>query len=169
VDNGRARLTSIAVLLLAACSSSASTRPLDSSGSGAGSAPANAVRIPVTIDAEGGTLSIQAEIADTPSTRQKGLMFRTSMAEGEGMIFLFPTEEHLAFWMHNTLIPLDMIFIRSDHTILGVVENATPETDTPRQVPGASQFVLEMNGGVAQKHGVRAGQHASFYAPLPSS
>src|SRR5262249_13212977 len=123
---------------------------------------------PVTIDAEGGTLTIQAELADTPPARQRGLMFRTHIDDNQGMLFVFPSEDHLSFWMHNTLIPLDMIFIRADHAILGVVANATPETDSPRQVPGKSQFVLEVNGGLAQRLGIKAGENVAFYAPIPT-
>jgi uncharacterized membrane protein (UPF0127 family) len=126
------------------------------------------VRIPITIDADQGPVTIQAEIADTPPARQQGLMFRTAMADSQGMLFLFPTEDHLSFWMHNTLIPLDMIFIKTDHTVLGVVENATPKTDTSRQVPGVSQFVLEVNGGLSQRLGIKAGENVAFYAPIPS-
>jgi uncharacterized protein len=131
--------------------------------------PTNVERIPVTIDTDNGPVVIQAEIADTPDERSRGLMFRTNMGEKEGMLFLFPREEQLSFWMRNTLIPLDMVFIRADKTILGIVENAEPKTETPRRVPGISQFVLELNGGAAAKLGIRAGQTMSFYAPIPSS
>src|SRR5262245_5233929 len=84
----------------------------------------SAFRIPVSIAASSGEAIFQSEIADTPLERQKGLMFRTSMGEKEGMLFLFADEAPRSFWMHNTLIPLDMIFIRADRTVLGVVENA---------------------------------------------
>lgn len=125
------------------------------------------LRIPVTIDTETGAKVFQAEIADTPEERARGLMKRTSMGEDEGMLFLFGEEQQLSFWMRETFIPLDMIFIRGDRTILGVVENAEPRTDTSRRVPGLSQFVLEINGGLAAKLGIKAGQTVSFYAPLP--
>lgn len=124
-------------------------------------------RIPVMIDAESGTVTVQAEIADTPNERSRGLMFRETMEDGHGMIFLFPDEQQRSFWMKNTLIPLDMIFIRSDKTILGVVENAEPRTTTSRMVPGASQYVLEINGGRASELGIRAGQTVRFIAPIP--
>jgi uncharacterized membrane protein (UPF0127 family) len=94
--------------------------------------------------------------------RQRGLMFREHMDADAGMIFLFERPQQLSFWMHNTLLPLDMIFIRDDMSILGVVENATPRTDDPRQVPGLSQYVLEVNAGYAARHGVRAGQRVRF-------
>lgn len=159
------RLTLAASLLIAA---SACSAPKSSLGTGDASA-GEVVRIPVSVDAESGTITFQSEICDTEAERQRGMMFRTSMGEREGMVFLFPREQQLSFWMHNTLIPLDIIFIRSDRTILGVVENATPQTDTPRAIPGISQFVLEVPGGTSAKLGIKAGQNVNFYAPIPSS
>lgn len=124
-------------------------------------------RIPVTVHTGAEDYTFQAEIADTPAERSQGLMFRESMETDHGMIFLFPTEKQLSFWMKNTLIPLDMIFIRADRTVLGVVENAVPKTTTSRMVPGDSQFVLEINGGLAAKYGIKEGQRVTFMAPLP--
>ena len=136
------------------------------------SAPAEAgtpvVRIPVQISTDSGDLTFQAEVADAPDERQLGLMHRTQMGETESMLFLFPKEQQLSFWMRNTLIPLDMIFIKADRTILGIVESATPKTDSSRRVPGDSQFVLEVNGGTCAKMGIKAGQKVGFYAPIPS-
>ncbi|MFO0725197.1 MAG: DUF192 domain-containing protein [Myxococcota bacterium] len=147
-----------AVVLLAAFACTAA---------GAGDAAPRGPQIPITIATDGGDQTFQAEIADTPDERQLGLMHRTAMREKDGMIFLFPREQPLSFWMRNTLIPLDMVFIKADHTILGIVENATPKTDSPRRVDGNSQFVLELNGGSAKKFGLHAGQMVKFYAPLP--
>lgn len=107
-------------------------------------------------------LVVKTEVAATMAERQRGLMFRRELADDAGMIFLFEGPQPLSFWMHNTFIPLDMIFIRSDMTILGIVENAEPQTDDPRRVQGLSQYVLEVNAGYAQKHGVRAGQTVRF-------
>ena len=136
------------------------------------SAPGPAValpKIPVTVETDQGEVVFVSEVADSPSERALGLMHRTSLGDREGMIFLFASAQPLSFWMRNTLIPLDMLFIKADHTVLGVVENATPKTDTPRRVAGESQFVLEIPGGMAAKLGIRAGQAVRFYAPLPSS
>ena len=129
---------------------------------------ASATRIPVIIDTAEGEVTYQSEIADTPEERALGLMHRKSMGDDQGMIFLFPDERPRSFWMKNTLIPLDMLFIRADRTILGIVENATPQTLTGRSVPGDSQFVLEVNGGQARERGLAAGQQVRFYAPTPS-
>lgn len=125
-------------------------------------------RIPVTIEGANGRVTIQAEVADTSEERSKGLMFREHLGENEGMIFLFPQEAQQSFWMRNTLIPLDMIFIRADRTILGIVENAEPRTDTPRSVPGKSQFVLEIAGGASRGLGLGPDQAVNFMAPLPN-
>ncbi len=126
-------------------------------------------RIPVSVQSDSGTVVFQSEVADEPAERQRGLMFRESMGAREGMVFLFPSESQRSFWMRNTLIPLDMLFIKADRTVLGIVENAVPKTDTSRSVPGASQFVLEINGGLARKLGIAADQKVTFMAPVPSS
>lgn len=105
---------------------------------------------------------VRVEIARTPAQTQRGLMFRRQLEPDAGMIFLFPRPRHMTFWMHNTYIPLDMVFITSDLRVLGVVENATPETDDSREVEGVSQFVLEVNAGFAREHGISAGTAVRF-------
>ena len=89
-------------------------------------------------------------------------MFRRELAETRGMIFVFPAPEHQAFWMHNTLIPLDMIFITAEKKVLGVVKQAEPRTDSPREVPGDSMYVLEVAGGFADRHQIREGTTIEF-------
>ena len=123
--------------------------------------------IPIEIETDRGPVRFQVEVVDTPLGRQKGLMHRTSLPEATGMLFVFPAEAQRSFWMRNTLIPLDMIFIRSDKTILGIVENAEPRTDTSRGVPGDSQYVLELIGGSASRYRLRSEQTTHFYAPTP--
>ncbi len=147
-----------ALLALGGCTSA--PQPAD-----AGPAP---MRIPVTISTDEGDVSFDAEIADSPAERQKGLMFREQMQDSHGMLFLFPDNAQRSFWMKNTLIPLDMIFIRADRTILGIVANAEPKTLTSRSVPGQSQFVLEINGGLAEQLGLAADQEVRFVSPLPT-
>lgn len=137
-------------------------------------APAPAPRsdlpvIPVQLLTEAGPVTVQAEVVDTPALRQRGLMFREQLPEDHGMLFLFPKEGPRSFWMRNTLIPLDMVFIKADHTVLGVVHEATPKTDSPRGVSGNSQFVLELAGGVAKRRGIQPGQRVEFMAPIPAN
>ena len=100
---------------------------------------------------------VRVELARTDPERARGLMFRDRLAEDGGMLFVFPTEEQQTFWMKNTYIPLDMIFIAADRHVLGVVERAQPLTETPRSVPGRSKYVLEVNGGYAARHGIGPG------------
>jgi hypothetical protein len=78
------------------------------------------------------------------------------------MLFLFDQSEQLTFWMHNTYMPLDMIFIEPSLRVLGVVENAEPQTDSTRSVPGASQYVLEVNAGFSRRHGLGKGTAVRF-------
>ena len=89
-------------------------------------------------------------------------MFREHLDANAGMLFLFERPDRLSFWMHNTLIPLDMIFISDALRVVGVVENAEPHTDDPRAVDGLSQYVLEVNAGFARTHGIGAGTAVAF-------
>jgi len=102
-------------------------------------------------------VSVRVEVARTAQEHATGLMFRESLDADAGMLFLYDNEGIKVFWMRNTLIPLDMIFISGDLRVAGVVENAEPQTDTPRQVGQPSQYVLEVNGGFAAAHGITAG------------
>ena len=116
---------------------------------------------------EGRELTFQVEIADTPAKRELGLQYRRDLASDRGMIFLFPSESTHSFWMKNTPIPLDMIFIGSDRKIVGIVEQAVPFSTDSRSVPGASQFVLEINGGLAKRYGIKAGDFVEFHGLSP--
>jgi len=110
----------------------------------------------------GRTVSFRVELARTSAEREQGLMYRTQMASDAGMLFLFEQPSELVFWMKNTLIPLDMIFIGHDRRIVGIVENAQPETLTARRVDGVSQYVLEVNGGLSAKLEIQAGAMVTF-------
>lgn len=131
----------------------------------AGAPDAGPERIPLYIETESGIQRFSVEIADTEAERTQGLMFRTELSDRAGMLFIFENEAPRTFWMRNTLIPLDMIFIRADRRILGIVRDAEPETDTHRGVPGASQYVLELIGGSAARFGIEAGQTVQFDWP----
>lgn len=113
-------------------------------------------------------VAVDVEVARTPAQTQRGLMFRRQMGANAGMIFLFARPRQMTFWMRNTYIPLDMVFITSEMRVLGVVENATPETDDPREVEGISQYVLEVNAGFAREHGIVPGTAVRF-ADLPEA
>lgn len=113
-------------------------------------------------DAYGGVHRVEVEVAATGEARTRGLMWRKALPAGQGMLFLFPEEEVRGFWMRNTLIPLDMLFITSDHRIVGIIENAEPRTLTNRSVGIPSQFVLEVPGGWCQANGIVRGGTAEF-------
>ena len=106
-------------------------------------------------DAFGGVHAVEAEVAATASSRERGLMWRTALAEGKGMLFIFNHESIQSFWMRNTLIPLDMLFISQGHKVVGIVENAEPQTLNPRGVPYASTYVLEVPAGWTAKVGIQ--------------
>lgn len=102
------------------------------------------------------------EIARTDAERERGLMFRQKMGADEGMLFLFPDDADHSFWMKNTFIPLDMIFIAEGGTVVGVVADAEPFSTTPRSVGARSRYVLEVNGGWSAAHGVAKGDRVRF-------
>jgi uncharacterized protein len=123
-----------------------------------------------TIATEGGReLTFQVEVADTPAKRELGLQYRRDLAVDRGMIFLFPAESEHSFWMKNTPIALDMIFISKDLKIVGIVEQAVPFSMDSRSVPGASQFVLEIKGGLSKRYGIKAGDSVRFHGLSPES
>ncbi len=107
-------------------------------------------------------ITVVVEVVRTSAERQHGLMDRRALDADRGMLFLFERPDALSFWMHNTYIPLDIIFIEPGMTILGIVENAEPLTDTSRNVPGLSQYVLEVNAGFSRRHGLASGTTVRF-------
>lgn len=112
--------------------------------------------------ADGGMREVEVEVAATPLTRSRGLMWRKELAAGHGMLFVFAEEEEQTFWMRNTLIPLDMIFINSEHRIVGIVENAEPRSFTRRGVGEPGRYVLEVPGGWSQEVGLSTGDRVRF-------
>lgn len=111
----------------------------------------------VTIEKRTGEkLQIKAEVASTQAQREQGLMFRKSLPEGEGMIFLFSEESHMPFWMKDTPIPLDLIFIHQGK-ITDIFENAVPNSETFLSPQEVYTMVLEVSGGYVARHGVRRG------------
>jgi uncharacterized membrane protein (UPF0127 family) len=101
---------------------------------------------------------VDAELVRTTHDTMRGLMFRTSLAEDRGMLFDLRVRDDHQFWMHNTCIPLDLLYVDEDGLIVGIVENAPVLDDTSRGVGCPSRYVLEVNGGWSRRHGIRAGQ-----------
>ncbi len=120
----------------------------------------------VVHDAFGGPHRLTVEIADTSPLRTRGLMWRTELPDGTGMLFIFPAEVVQSFWMRNTLIPLDMVFIDRKLRVVGVVQWAEPHTLTARTVGKPSLYVLEVPGGWAARNGVRAGSTVELEGAL---
>lgn len=116
----------------------------------------------VHLSAPGGDVSVAVEIVSTSAQIERGLMYREHLPPDQGMLFLMPQDKDWSFWMHNTLIPLDLIFIKNDFTVAGIVENAEPKTDTLRQVGQPSRYVLEVNGGFAAAHKIATGTRVQF-------
>jgi hypothetical protein len=112
---------------------------------------------PLEIAGPAGTRRFMVEVAKTGEERAKGLMFRQFMPEDRGMLFDFQRDEPVAMWMRNTYIPLDMLFIRSDGTVHHIHERAEPLNETTIDSRGPVRYVLEINGGLAARHGLKAG------------
>jgi len=116
----------------------------------------------VRFETSRGPWVVQVELARTDAQRTRGLMFRQDLPRDHGMLFVFEETSEHTFWMHNTLIPLDLIYLGDDRGVVGVVANAAPRTEVPRTVGKPSRYVVEVSGGEAAAHGVGPGTRAVF-------
>lgn len=139
----RAWMTAVALLMA-----------LPVAGCSGDSQDARATSIPLTIKAADKAHVFTVEVARTDEEQAKGLMFRTSLPENGGMLFPFAKPKYASFWMKNTLIPLDMVFIRTDGSIDRIAENTIPENLEPVVSGGEVSAVLELAGGTAAKLGI---------------
>lgn len=123
----------------------------------------------VFVDSASGTSTkeFSMEVCANNAERGRGLMFRKSLDDFHGMIFVFPDEGERAFWMKNTYIPLDMLFISKDFTIVGILENVPPLTESPRSVNKPSTYVVELAGGITRKFGIKVGDRLRIDGSLP--
>ena len=123
----------------------------------------------IEIETQGGIKTLSVEIADDEAERQQGLMNRTSLAEDHSMLFIFESERAPSFWMKDTLIPLDMLFIDKEGVIRAITKMAPPCTEVDdskcsRFSPGQPVlWVLEIAGGVTDKLGIRRGDKVKLY------
>ncbi len=108
-----------------------------------------------------GVHAFTVEIADTEPEREKGLMFRKELPEGSGMLFDFHREQEVGFWMQNTYVPLDMIFIRGDGRILRIAEDTEPLSTRIIPSNGPVRAVLEVIAGTAEKLGIAPGDRVA--------
>jgi uncharacterized membrane protein (UPF0127 family) len=166
-DKGFKGLRAAAVILagaVMACSPMAAD-----AGSKSGATAAAAVHplsglpvIPVTVRSSNGAHAFRAEVAKSPAEQARGLMFRTAMGADEGMIFIRQPPDVASFWMRNTVIPLDIIYIGTDRRILNIAANAVPYDETPRPSFGIAGAVLELNGGRAAQLGIKPGDKVEW-------
>jgi len=133
----------------------------------AGAAQAACVEDRLELRGDWGMARFRVEVADDVQERATGLMYRESMPSQAGMLFVYERPQSVAFWMENTLIPLDMIFADETGTVTRIHENAIPRDRTP--IPGGDniQFVLEINGGMAETLGITVGSQIQHPAIDP--
>lgn len=121
----------------------------------------------VQLRGDWGQARFAIELADDEAERAQGLMHRTSLPQASGMLFVYPQTRTVGFWMKNTLIPLDMIFLDATGTVARVHSNAVPGDLTPIMGGSDIKAVLEINGGLASRLGIAPGtqlRHPSFAA-----
>lgn len=123
------------------------------------------------IGSNGTVTTVYVEVADTPWALQQGLMYRTSMDEHKGMLFVFGWDGPQSFWMENTPLPLDMIFINSRLDIVDINHNATPYSTDVFTSRESCRYVVEVNGGFCERHDIGIGDRVRIYvnssAPTP--
>ena len=123
--------------------------------------PARLPRVHLT-GADGTEHTVTVEVVRTDDELERGLMYRRHLDPDAGMLFLMGEEKVHTFWMKNTYIPLDMIFIGKDMVVAGVYENAPPQTLDLRHVDRPSYYVLEVNAGWSKAHGIGAGSKVRY-------
>lgn len=114
-------------------------------------------------DKEGNTkATFEIEFAENEQETTLGLMYRKSMPQNRGMFFIFPQEEMRSFWMKNTYIALDIIYINAQNQVVSISKNATPLSETSRPSEAPAQFVLEVNAGVSDRLSIEVGDKISY-------
>jgi len=106
---------------------------------------------------QGSEIRVRVEVVSNPQDRAQGLMFRKHLEPDAGMLFVYPYESVLSFWMKNTYLSLDMLFISANKRVVGIIEEARPLSLDSRKVETPSQYVLEVPAGFVRRHQVRLG------------
>ena len=127
-----------------------------------GRSAAGLEQVPLTITSGGRTHRFTVEIARTEEEQATGLMNRSELAPDRGMIFPFDPPRDASFWMKNTLIPLDMIFVRADGSIANIAENTVPLSLEPEMSEGPVRAVLEIAGGRSAELGIKPGDKVAW-------
>ena len=131
-------------------------------GAAAGKSAAGIDVVTLCISSAKKTRAFNVEVAGTSAEQAKGLMFRTELADNAGMIFPFPEPRIASFWMKNTVIPLDIIFVRADGTIESIADNTIPYSTIPVESGEPVAAVLELRGGLAAELGIAAGDKVEW-------
>lgn len=141
---------------LAACQPSASNAVEVSQS------PAGLEQVPLTVTSSTGKHRFIVEVAKTAEQQAMGLMFRNQLPPDRGMIFPFDPPRSASFWMRNTLIPLDMIFVRADGSIANIAANTVPYSEEPMTSEGPVAAVLEIAGGRSAELGIKPGDKVEW-------
>ncbi len=155
-------LGAIAVALVACSPGAGDAAPQSSQAEPAVHPVSGLTVIPLKVTSGGKVHNFRVELARTSQEQAKGLMFRTEMGADEGMIFPFDPPRRASFWMRNTVIPLDLIFIAPDGRISNIAANAVPYDETPLSSLGDAIAVLELNGGRAVQLGIKPGDRVEW-------
>ena len=118
--------------------------------------------VPLTVTTLGRTHAFRVEVARTPQQQAQGLMFRTEMGPDEGMLFPYDAPHELSFWMKNTVLSLDLVFIDEQHRIINIADNAVPYSEQSIQSAAPGVAVLELNGGRTRELGIVAGNKVDW-------
>lgn len=152
-------------LALTSCAAATGSNPAKAActaGADHGTSAAGLKQVELCVRAKGKTLRYIVEVADTPPLQARGLMFRTELADDRGMLFPFREPRMASFWMKNTVIPLDIVFIRADGTIENIGENAVPYSLDSVESTAPVTAVLELRGGLTAEVGIAAGDKISW-------
>lgn len=159
----RAILLSALAMALAACSPNSGEAGAQSTQASPAAHPVSGLPVvPLKVIHAGKTIAFRVELARTPQEQSKGLMFRTELAPDEGMIFPFDPPRGASFWMRNTVIPLDLIFVGVDGRISNIAANAIPYDESPLNSVGLAKAVLELRGGRAAELGIVPGDKVEW-------
>lgn len=109
-----------------------------------------------------GKTPLRVEVADTPAKQERGLMFRQSIPDDEGMLFVYREPQELGFWMRNTFLPLDIAFVGADDVILNIHQAKPLDDSILYRSAGAAKYVIETNQGWFFRHGIRPGDRVRF-------
>jgi uncharacterized protein len=164
----RLACASLIVLAVSACAGAASSGSSKATANGCEAGKALAAsdagldQVLLCISSGQKTRGFTVEMARTGQQQAQGLMFRTALADDKGMLFPFQDERMASFWMRNTLIPLDIVFIAGDGRIVNIVANATPYSLDHRESVAPVGAVLELRGGLTAQLGIKAGDKVKW-------